>query len=86
MIRFYKTTFNLKTRLQEQNLKKILIFYHYHLNLFICCKTKLKMKFMHHNAFVLKNEFLYRVNFFLKGDANIYFKQITFFEKTKKIL
>ena len=42
------------------------------------------------NAFVLKNEFFYTVIFFnrinfLKGDTNIYFKQIIFFEK-KKIL
>ena len=42
------------------------------------------------NAFVLKNECFYKVIFFnrtifLKGDTNIYFKQIIFFEK-KKIL
>ena len=36
----------LKTSLQENNLKKILIFFHYHLNLFVCCKTKLKIKFI----------------------------------------
>ena len=40
------------------------------------------------NAFVLKNEFFYTLFFltelnFLKGDTNIYFKQITFFEKKK---
>ena len=29
MFRFYKTILNLKTRLLEQNLKKILIFFHY---------------------------------------------------------
>ena len=46
MFRFYKTIFNLKTRLQEQNHKKTLTFFHYHLNLFICCKTKLKTKFI----------------------------------------
>ena len=85
MFGFYKTMLNLKTRLQEQNLKKIFIFFHYHLNLFICCKTKI---YVLQNAFVLKlkNEFFYtailfnRIKF-LKGDKNIYFKQITFFEK-----
>ena len=46
MFRFYKTIPNLKTRLQEQNQKETLIFFHYHLNLFICCKTKLKTKFI----------------------------------------
>ena len=40
------------------------------------------------NAFVLKNEFFYtffltELNF-LKGDTNIYFKQIIFYEKKKK--
>ena len=39
------------------------------------------------NVFVLKNEFFYTVIFLtelnLKGDTNIYFKQITFFEKKK---
>ena len=41
------------------------------------------------NAFVLKNEFFYTLFFltelnFLKGDTNIYFKQIIFYEKKKK--
>ena len=31
MFRFYKTILNLKTKLQEQNLKKILLFVKYHL-------------------------------------------------------
>ena len=83
MFRFYKTMLNLKTRLQEQNLRKILIFFNYHLNLFICCKTKLKIKLVSQNVFVLKNEFFYTVivltELNLKGDTNIYFKQITFF-------
>ena len=82
MFRFYKAILNLKTRLQEQNLKKILIFFHYHLNLFICCKTKLKIKFIFYrmSLFYKQNEFFYRVKFFLtelnfmKGDTNIYFK------------
>ena len=77
MFRFYKTILNLKTRLQEQNLKKILIFFHYHLNLFICCKTKLKIKFVLQNAFVLKNEFFYTV---------IFVNRIKFFEKGCKYL
>ena len=46
------------------------------------------MKFVLQNVFVLKNEFFYAVIFltelnFLKEDTNIYFKQITFFEKEK---
>ena len=48
MFRFYKTILNLKTRLQEQNQKKTLKFFHYHLNLFISYKTKLKTKFIFH--------------------------------------
>ena len=91
MFRFYKTMLNLKTRLQEQNLKQILIFFHYHLNLFICCKTKLKIKFMFYrmrlfykiNVFNRVNFFLTELNF-LKRDTNIYFKQITFLEKKKR--
>ena len=78
MFRFYKTILNLKTRLQEQNLKKILIFFNYHLNLFICCKIKLKIKFIFYiMSFVFQSEFFYRVEFFLtesnflKVDANI---------------
>ena len=86
MFRFYKAMLNLKTRLQEQNLKKILIIFHYHLNLFICCKTKLKLKFVLQNVFVVNHDFFYTLIFltelnFLKGDTNIYFKQITFFVK-----
>ena len=84
MFRFYKTILNLKTRLKEQNLKQIL-FFHYHLNLLIFCKTKLKIKFIRihvlQNAFVLQNEFFLteRIFFltelnFLKGGTNIYFK------------
>ena len=46
MFRFYKTILNVKTRLQEQNHEKIIRFFQYHLNLFICCKTKLKIKFI----------------------------------------
>ena len=58
MFRFYKTILNLKTRLQEQNLRKHIIFFHYHLNLFICCKTKLKIKFM-----FCRMSLVYRMNF-----------------------
>ena len=49
MLRFYKIILNLKTILQEQKLQKkknTYIFFHYHLNLFICGKTKSKIKFM----------------------------------------
>ena len=51
MFRFCKAILNLKTRLQEQNQKKTLIFFHYHLDLFICCKTKLKTKFIFHRMY-----------------------------------
>ena len=78
MFRFYKIMLNLKTRLQEQNLKKILLFYHYHLNLFISCKTKLEIKFIFLSEF-----FLTELNF-LKVYTNIYFEYITLFEKKKK--
>ena len=44
MFRFYKTLLNVKTRLQEQNLKKILLFFSLSFKLFICCITKLKIK------------------------------------------
>ena len=79
----------MKTGLQEQNRKQILIFFHYHLNLFICCKSKLTVKFMFYrmrlfyrmNYFNRVIFFLTELNFF-KGDTNIYFKQI----KKKKIL
>ena len=55
----------LKTRLQEQNLKKILIFFHYHLNLFICCKTKLKIKFIFYRMSLFNRmNFFYRAKFF----------------------
>ena len=65
------------------------MYFHYHLNLFVCYKTKLKIKYVLQNAFVLQNNFFAewiffnRIKFF-QGDANIYFKQITFFEKKKK--
>ena len=77
MFRFYKTILNLKTR-----------FFHYHLNLFLCCKTKLKIKFMFYTMrlfyrmnFFLQSEFFLTELNFLKRDTNIYFKQTTFFEK-----
>ena len=46
MLRFSETMLNLKTRLHGQNQKKTFIFFHYHLNLFTCYKTKLKKKFI----------------------------------------
>ena len=63
MFRFYKTILTLKTRLQEQNQKKALILFHlYHLNLFICCKTKLKTKFI-----------FYRINSFATFEQPYFF-------------
>ena len=73
MFRFYKTILNLKTRLQEQNLKKILIFFHYHLNLFICCKTKLEIKFTFYRM-----RLFYGMNFFTDW---IFSDRIKFFER-----
>ena len=79
MFRFYKTILNLKTRLQEQNLTKIRIFFHYHLNLFICCKTKSKIKLIFYWMRLFKqNDFFCRVKFFLN--------EIKFFERGYKYL
>ena len=78
MFQFYKTILNLKTRLLEQNLKKKNIFFHYHLNLLICCKTKLKKKIMFY-----KMRLFYRMNFFTE---RIFFNRIKFFEKGYKYL
>ena len=65
MFRFYKTVLNLKTRLQEENLKKILIFFHYRLNLFICCKTKLKIEFIFSRmSLFYRMNLFYRLKFF----------------------
>ena len=69
MFRLYKTVLNLKTRLQEQNLKKILIFFHYRLNLIICCKTKLKIEFI-----------FYRMSLFYKW---IFFTEWNFLNRFK---
>ena len=92
MFQFYKTTLNLKTRLQERNLKKN-NFFHYHLNVFICCKTKLEIKLIFYWMSLFKqNEYFYKVRFFLtklnflKGDTNIYFEYITLFEKKRFLL
>ena len=73
--RFYKTILNLKTRLQKQNLKKILIFFHDHLNLFICSKnlfkTKLKVKSIFYRMIFFFTEwnFFSRKNFFLQNES-----------------
>ena len=85
MFRSYKTILNLKTRLQNQNLTKILfqknIFFHYHINLFICSKNKLKIKFIFYRmSSFYRINFFYRLKFFLtdwnflKRDTNIYFE------------
>ena len=84
MFRFYKTILNLKTRLQKQNLKKILIFFHYHLNLLICCKTKLKIKFIFYRV-----SLFYRMNFFTEWNFSqqnyIFLKGIQIFILNKKL-
>ena len=55
--------------------EKILIFFHYHLNLFICCKTKLKIKFVLDRMiffaewFFLPNQFFLIEWFFLLREA-----------------
>ena len=87
MFRFYKTVLNLNTRLQEQNQKKILIFFHYYLSLFICCKTKLKIKFIFSRTnnfatfeqphFCCKTK-LKKVNFIFYR-MNLFYKQNDFF-------
>ena len=58
-----------------------------HLNLFICCKTELKikstfyiMRLFYRMNFIQSEFFLTELNF-LKGDTNIYLKQIPLFEK-----
>ena len=87
MFRFYITILNLKTKLQEQNLKKILIFS----SLFHLLQNGIENKIhLLQNAFVLQNEFFHsfftiffnKVKFF-ERDVNIYGKQITLFEKKK---
>ena len=65
---------------EDMNFSILHFFFHYHLNLLICCKTKLKKKFIFYRM-----SLFYRMNFFtewffltglniLKGDTNIYFK------------
>ena len=73
MFLFYKAILNLKTRLLEENLKKMLLFFHYHLNLFICCKARLKIQFI----FSRMNLF-YRINCFTEW---LFFKQNWIFWK-----
>ena len=60
------------------------MYFKYHLNLFICCKTKLKIKFMFYRMrlfyrmnFFAERIFLTELNF-LKENTNICFTQITF--------
>ena len=69
---------NLKTRLQEQNLKNILIFFHYHLNLFICYKTKSKIKVIFYWMSLFKQN-----NFFTEWNS---FNTVEFFERGYKYL
>ena len=93
MIRFYKTIVNLKNRLQELNLKKILLFFSLSFKPVSCCKSKLKIKFIFYLMSLFKqDEYFYRVNFFLtelkflKGYTNIYFEYLTLFEKKRFLL
>ena len=90
MFRFYKTILNLKTRLQEQNLKRTLTFFSLSFKLVHLLQNWIENKIhLLQNAFVLQNEFFYRANFFLtklnflKGDTNTYLKQIPLFEKKR---
>ena len=69
MFRFYKTILNLKTKLQEQNQKKILIFFHYHLNLFICYMKHLTVCFHYlwlTKEYRLKTSIFYSKNILLR--------------------
>ena len=79
VFRFYKTILNLKTRLQKQNLKKnIYIFFHYHLSLLICGRTKLKIKFI-----CYRMRLFYRMNFFTE---RFFSNRIKFFGRGYKYL
>ena len=59
------------TRAESQKTFK---FFHYHLNLFICCKTKLKIQFIFYRmscftewSFYIEKNFLKIIKFFNKG-------------------
>ena len=80
MFRFYKTILNLKTRLQEQNLNKILSFFSLSFKPVHLLQNKWMNIWM--NIFTEWN-FSNRIKFF-EWDTNIYFEYITLFE-TKKI-
>ena len=62
----------------KSRISKKHIFFHYHLNLFICCKTKLKIKFMFYRM-----RLFYRINFFTEL---IFFNRIELFERGYKYL
>ena len=53
------------------------MFFHYHLNLFICCKAKLKIKLIFY-----KMSLFYRMNFL---QSEIFFSRIKFFERGNNI-
>ena len=55
------------------------MFFHYHLNLFICCKTKLKKIKLLQYEFVLQNELFDIVKYF----KYFYLKKKKFTEKNK---
>ena len=77
---FCKTTVNLKTRLQEQNPRKILIFLHCRLYLFICRKIKLKIIFFY-VIFFLQNQIFFTELIFL-SEWNFFNKN--YFYRTKR--
>ena len=79
MFRFYKTILNLKTRLQEQNLKKNTYIFS-----LLFKPVHLLQNYFKNEIYVLQNAFILNSELnFLKGDTNLYFKQITFSEKKR---
>ena len=85
MFRFYKTVLNLKSRLQEQNQKKIFIFFLYHLNLFICCKTKLKIKLIFYriNSFATLEQPYFCCKTKLKKIKFIFYRMSLFYKQNE---
>ena len=71
------------TKFEDQigraELQKILTYFHYHLNLYIRCKAKLKIKFMFYRM-----PLFYRMNF--SCGVKIFFNRIKFFERRYKYL
>ena len=75
MFRYYKAILNLKTRLQERNLKKNTCIFSRSFKPVHLLLNQIESKInLLHNEFVLQNEFFKTELNFLKGDTNIYFK------------